>query len=58
MERCDAAQVELANGIRLDTSYYYWPGSGCSIVLAHWLCLLMRFTTTGGPMIDAHQAAT
>ncbi len=53
-------QVELANGIRLDTSYYYYPpawiadrpgmftGSG----------MPMRFAKADGTMIDVYQAAT
>src|SRR3954463_1064337 len=53
-------QVELANGIRLDTSYYYWPaawiqdrpgmvtGSG----------MPQRFARTNGTMIDVYQATS
>jgi hypothetical protein len=53
-------QVELAHGIRLDTSYYYWPdfwvndrpgfmtGSG----------LPMRYADRTGRTIDVYQAAT
>jgi hypothetical protein len=53
-------EVELENGIRLDTSYYYWPeawvknrpgmftGSG----------MPMRFAKTDGTMVDVYQAAT
>ena len=52
--------VELANGIRLDTNYYYWPadlvhdrpgmftGSG----------MPMRFADLDGSLIDVYQAAT
>jgi hypothetical protein len=52
--------VELDNGIRLDTNYYYWPeafvndrpgmftGSG----------MPMRFADLDGSMIDVYQAAT
>ena len=29
------AKVELANGIRLDTSYYYWPGDWVQNVPGH-----------------------
>ena len=53
-------KVELANGIRLDTNYYYWPGS--------WIQnrpgfmtgsgMPMRFADTDGTMIDIYQAAT
>ena len=53
-------QVELDNGIRLDTNYYYWPpawiqdrpgmftGSG----------MPMRFADVDGTMIDVYQATT
>ena len=53
-------KVELQNGIRLDTNYYYWPsawiqnrpgmftGSG----------LPQRFADLDGSMIDVYQAAT
>ena len=53
-------KVELQNGIRLDTNYYYWPpewnqdrpgmftGSG----------MPMRFADLNGSMIDVYQAAT
>ena len=54
------AEIELSKGIRLDTTYYYWPdtwvqnrpglftGSG----------MAMRFARTDGTMIDVYQAAT
>ena len=53
-------KTERANGMRLDTTYYYWPrswvqdrpglftGSG----------LPMRFADSDGSMIDVYQAAT
>jgi len=53
-------QIELKHGIRLDTSYYYWPpawvndqpgmftGSG----------MPMRFTDRNGNLINVYQAAT
>ena len=53
-------QIELQHGIRLDTSYYYWPptwvndrpgmftGSG----------IPMRFTDRNGNLIDVYQATT
>ncbi|HEX2808650.1 MAG TPA: DUF4082 domain-containing protein, partial [Kineosporiaceae bacterium] len=53
-------KVELQNGVRLDTNYYYWPegwiqnrpgmftGSG----------MPMRFADLNGSMIDVYQAAT
>ncbi len=52
--------VELANGIRMDTTYYYWPskwiknqpgfmtGSG----------IPMRFADTDGTMVNVYQAPT
>ena len=59
----DWATMALANsarGIRLDTNYYYWPGS--------WLQnrpgfftgsgIPMRFATTSGTLIDVYQATT
>ena len=54
------ARAELASGIRLDTNYYYYPGS--------WIAdrpgfmngsgMPMRFTDTDGSMIDVFQANT
>jgi hypothetical protein len=54
------AKVEKAKGIRLDTNYYYWPGSwvqdrpgfmtGSGIP--------MRFADLDGTRIDVYQAAT
>lgn len=54
------AKVSQQNGIRLDTNYYYWPGS--------WLLdrpgymtgsgLPMRFADLDGTGIDVYQAAT
>ena len=53
-------KAELANGIRLDTNYYFWPGS--------WVAdrpgfmngsgIPMRFTDTSGSMIDVYQTQT
>jgi hypothetical protein len=53
-------KAELANGIRLDTNYYYFPGS--------WLAdrpgfmtgsgIPMRFTDTDGSLLDVYQATT
>ena len=53
-------KVELANGIRLDTNYYYWP--------AEWIQdrpglftgsgIPMRFADSDGTLIDVYQAAT
>ena len=54
------AKAELANGIRLDNNYYYYPGS--------WLAdrpgfmtgsgMPMRFTDTDGSLIDVYQSNT
>ncbi|MBK9121839.1 MAG: tandem-95 repeat protein [Chloroflexi bacterium] len=54
------AEASLANGIRLDTNYYYWPGA--------WLLdrpgyfngsgLPMRFAQDNGQLIDVYQALT
>lgn len=54
------ASTALANGMRLDVNYYYWPGS--------WIQdrpgfmtgsgIPMRFTDSGGNMIDVFQGAT
>ena len=52
--------VEFQNGIRLDTTYYYWPAS--------WIIdqpglftgsgMPMRFANSDGSLIDVYQAAT
>ncbi|MEV4348599.1 DUF4082 domain-containing protein [Actinoplanes sp. NPDC049596] len=54
------ATIEAANGIRLDTNYYYWPGP--------WVAdrpgfmtgsgMPMRFSPKTGGLIDVYQAAT
>ncbi|MFC7533549.1 DUF4082 domain-containing protein [Actinoplanes sp. GCM10030250] len=54
------ASSSVANGIRLDTNYYYWPGA--------WVAdrpgfmtgsgMPMRFADINGGLIDAYQAAT
>ena len=53
-------KVERSNGIRMDTNYYYWPGT--------WMQnrpgfmtgsgMPMRFADSNGTMIDIYQAAT
>ncbi|GAA2760804.1 DUF4082 domain-containing protein [Actinopolymorpha rutila] len=53
-------KTELANGMRMDGNYYYWPGS--------WIQdrpgfmsgsgMPMRFVDTDGSMIDVYQAVT
>jgi hypothetical protein len=54
------ATIEASHGIRLDTNYYYWPGS--------WVAnrpgfmtgsgMPMRFAAKNGALIDVYQAAT
>lgn len=55
-----AAEIEAANGIRLDVNYYYWPAS--------WVLdrpgmftgsgMPMRFAKTDGSLIDCYQVTT
>jgi len=54
------AQVQLANGMRLDTSYYYWPPSWVGNVPGHFngSAMPMRFTKLDGSFLDVYQAAT
>ena len=54
------AEVELLNGIRLDTSYYYWPASWVADKPGFFTgsAMPMRFATTGGDALDVYQAAT
>ncbi len=53
-------QTEFAHGIRLDTSYYYWPGSWVNDVpgLFTGSGMPMRFTDRNGNLIDVYQATT
>lgn len=53
-------EVGLLHGIRLDTSYYYWPASWVAnrIGLFTGSGMAMRFATTNGATIDVYQAAT
>jgi hypothetical protein len=53
-------KVELANGIRFDTNYYYWPGSwiGNRPGFFTGSGMPMRFGDLDGSMIDVYQAAT
>jgi hypothetical protein len=52
--------VELAHGIRLDTTYYYWPSGWVANTpgLFTGSGMPMRFTDSGGNLIDVIQAAT
>ncbi|MEO8289285.1 MAG: N,N-dimethylformamidase beta subunit family domain-containing protein, partial [Chloroflexota bacterium] len=53
-------QVELNHGIRLDTNYYYWPGSWIQDRPGMFTGsgMIMRFAQQDGTMIDSYQAAT
>ncbi|MEO8062817.1 MAG: DUF4082 domain-containing protein [Pseudomonadota bacterium] len=55
-----AAKVQLANGIRLDTSYYYWPGDWVQNTPGHFTgsAMPMRFADLDGSLIDVYQAVT
>ncbi|MEJ0084588.1 MAG: DUF4082 domain-containing protein [Pseudomonadota bacterium] len=54
------AKVQLANGIRLDTSYYYWPGTWVQNTPGHFTgsAMPMRFADLDGSLIDVYQAVT
>ena len=53
-------KVELENGIRLDTNYYYWPGAWIQDRPGMFTGsgMPMRFADLDGSMIDVYQAAT
>ena len=53
-------RAELANGIRLDTNYYYWPASWVADRPGFFTGsgFPMRFAETDGSLIDVYQAAT
>jgi Domain of unknown function (DUF4082)/Bacterial Ig-like domain/Bacterial Ig domain len=53
-------KVERQNGIRLDTTYYYWPGSWVKDRPGMFTGsgMPMRFADLDGSMIDVYQAAT
>ena len=53
-------KVELENGIRLDTDYYYWPGAWIQDRPGMFTGsgMPMRFADLNGSMIDVYQAAT
>ena len=55
-----AAKVQLANGIRLDTSYYYWPGDWVQNIPGHFTgsAMPMRFADLDGSLIDVYQVVT
>jgi methionine-rich copper-binding protein CopC len=52
--------TELANSIRLDTNYYYWPGTWVNDRPGFMTGsgMPMRFAQTDGRMVDVYQAAT
>ena len=52
--------VEQQNGIRLDTSYYYWPGTWIQDRPGMFTGsgMPMRFASTTGSMADVYQAVT
>jgi hypothetical protein len=52
--------VSLANGIRLDTNYYYWPGSWIQDRpgLFTGSGMPMRFARRDGTLVDVYQATT
>ena len=52
--------MELSNGMRLDTSYYFWPPSWVADVpgLFTGSAMPMRFTRLNGTFIDVYLAAT
>lgn len=54
------ALVELSHGIRLDTNYYYWPGSWVNDRPGFFTGsgMPMRFANLDGSIIDVYQAAT
>ncbi len=53
-------EVEVANGIRLDVNYYYWPGSWIQnrSGLFTGSGMPMRFAKKDGTLIDCYQAVT
>ena len=53
-------QIELKHGIRLDTTYYYWPPSWVNDQPGMFTGsgMPMRFTDRNGNLIDVYQATT
>src|SRR5207244_9598379 len=53
-------EVQLNNGIRLDTTYYYWPGTWINNRpgLFTGSGIPMRFADVNGTTIDVYQAVT
>ncbi len=54
------AKVQFANGIRLDTTYYYWPGTWVNNVPGNFTgsAMPMRFADLDGTLIDVYQVAS
>ena len=55
------ALVQFAQGMRLDTTYYHWPGSWLGLVAPAYMtgsAQPMRFADLDGSLIDVYQAAT
>lgn len=54
------AKVQLANGMRLDTTYYYWPPGWVNNVPGHFSgsAMPMRFADLDGTLIDVYQAVS
>jgi hypothetical protein len=52
--------LEAANGVRLDTNYYYWPGTWVNDRPGMFTGsgMPMRFADLDGSLIDVYQAAT
>jgi hypothetical protein len=52
--------AEAANGVRLDTNYYYWPGSwiGQNPGLMTGSGFPQRFAALNGSLVDVYQATT
>lgn len=53
-------EVARSHGIRLDTTYYYFPANWVSnrVGMFTGSGMVMRFATTNGSLIDVYQAAT
>jgi WD40 repeat protein len=54
------AQIELKYGIRLDTSYYFWPPGWVGNQPGNFTgsAMPMRFTDVSGNIVDVYQAAS
>ncbi len=54
------AKVQASKGIRLDTSYYYWPGEWVQNTPGHMTgsAMPMRFADLDGSLIDVYQVVT